>query len=287
MKCITGHETPSKGDILHPPHIKSFRLCYEPVIIESITLLENLRFGSAFELGHPRRVRRVFKSISAFPDDHWLVKQLDRDIEENAVTHQSLEDILLKGCSYKSMSERSQKPWYLRISDVEKKLVHMARAFVYSPQILVLHKPFDDLEVVWVQRIMDLVRNYVHRSHADKKRRTVFLSCGTKHMREQIAHTADYLWDLTSTFNTTRRYRDGPRDLLDDHHNVNSPRGQDQDFREMTPVLSQQEELQRYQEWQSWKNDSNGGSERSCGPCEQASRLCFNSRKVAPDFLPD
>lgn len=88
--------------------------------------------------------------------------------------------------------------WHLRLSHQERKLIHLSRAFVFSPQIMVLHKPLDDLEKATAIRILELLSDYVHRGHRDKKRRTIFLSSGTFHMRDTIANCADYLWDLTN-----------------------------------------------------------------------------------------
>merc|ERR1719162_1155714 len=62
---------------------------------------------------------------------------------------------------------------------------------------MILHKPFDDLEKEAAERLRNIFLKYVHGLHHDKKRRTVFISCGTQNARILLADVADYEWDLS------------------------------------------------------------------------------------------
>jgi len=298
LKTITGHLKPTDGDVLFPPHFSALQLGYTPQVISWISLLENLRFGSPTDMGHPKRVRRIFKSVTSFPDEHWLMKQLDVEIAEDLIRHQTLEDAELKGTTDTRSARDRSIPWHLRLSDVEKKLIHLSRAFVFSPQILVLHKPFDDLELKVAARILDLAKNYVQRTHMDKKRRTVFVSCGTLHMREQIAKAAEYQWDLSGPasggINVARRhtelneYAQGDPSRSPPRSRSPSPDAftyRDSYSEGYARNSMHRDELERFQEWQTW-NDSQGGQQRSCADSLDALQnyqfsLCFDSRKVS------
>jgi hypothetical protein len=85
---------------------------------------------------------------------------------------------------------RAQKPWYARLSPVEKKMIHLARAFIARPHVIVFHKPFDDLEDEWALRILAMVEDLVRDDRGDKRKRTAFISTGTSHMRDIISKSA-------------------------------------------------------------------------------------------------
>lgn len=179
MAPLTNHESPSTGEVLFPPHQTCLRLRNEPVILPWINLLDNLRFGAFAAHGHHKRVRSVLKNISRLPDNHWLIKRLDMEIAE-----------------LQSGSHDLKREWYTPLSSMEKKLVHICRAFVYFPQIMVVHKVLDDMikdEATWM---LEQFSEYAHKRHDDMKLRTVFMTCGTERVEHLVEDHADYHWDL-------------------------------------------------------------------------------------------
>lgn len=167
---------------MHPPFQSVLQVCHTPELMEYLNLFDNLRFGSPPDLGRGDRVREVFKRLTCFTDNHWLIKQLDEEIFGEVL--ETAEDVETGG-------SQGKKPWYARLSSVEKKMIHIARAFVVSPHVIVLHKPFDDLEDHWALRILGMVEDLVRDDRGDLRKRTAFISVGTRHMRDLISKRAN------------------------------------------------------------------------------------------------
>lgn len=78
----------------------------------------------------------------------------------------------------------------------EARKVHMARALVFNPEVLVIHKPGDDADNLQADRILGLFREVVElrgvvrdgSSRANRRRRPVILStCGARRRQMQPA----------------------------------------------------------------------------------------------------
>merc|ERR1711966_549760 len=87
--------------------------------------------------------------------------------------------------------DQAHKPWHSRVSPVEKKMIHLARAFIMNPRVMALHKPFDDLEDDWAVRILKVLKDFVSDEQCHRSKRTAFISVGTVHMRDIIGKSAD------------------------------------------------------------------------------------------------
>merc|ERR1712232_420562 len=70
--------------------------------------------------------------------------------------------------------EEGEEPWMQQLSESEKKRIHLARAFIYNPEVMVLHRVVDELDDLRV----------AHTSHYDRKEdlTTVVLDA----LREQV-----------------------------------------------------------------------------------------------------
>merc|ERR1719379_2196307 len=75
LRILTSHEVPGAGFVLHAPHQSVLQVCHTPELIDYLSLLDNLRFGAPPDLGIGDRVHKVFGDVTAYPDDHWLMRQ--------------------------------------------------------------------------------------------------------------------------------------------------------------------------------------------------------------------
>jgi len=179
LKAVSDMVYPDKGDVLYAPHQITLHVRFEPEIIGWMSLLENLRFGTGSTQGSPARVREIFGRVG-ISSDHWLMKRLNKDIKGDD-------------------SDDHDVPWHERASHVEKKMIHLARAFIFDPQIMCLHKPVDDLDSSIGSNILSLLTEFVNNGHLQARVRTVFLSTGSKHIGKTLQNWCDYAVDLGHT----------------------------------------------------------------------------------------
>lgn len=78
---------------------------------------------------------------------------------------------------------------YLELSHGEQRLILLIRAFVKSPQLLILDEPFHGLDNVWCQKAKDIICRYVN---ADKKRTLIMVS----HYKEELPSCIDHHYNL-------------------------------------------------------------------------------------------
>jgi len=166
------------GDVLYPPHLSCLHVEYSPAILLWLGLLDNLRFGANPALQDPVRVRKMFGKTGIQPD-HWLMKRLDMDIGGE--------------------SDPSKVPWYMRASHAENKLIHLTRAFVFDPEIMVMHKPVDDLDKEKRAAVLGMLSDFVNQGKLEGKMRTVFLSTGSADIARTLRGWCDYYVELSGT----------------------------------------------------------------------------------------
>jgi hypothetical protein len=156
----------------------------DPQIVVWANLLENLRFGTKLDTklgvntlsqGSASRVKEVFRKIG-IRDNHWLMGRLDDDIA--------------------GKDDSDEIPWFERATHVEKKMIHLARALIYEPQILCLNKPVDDLDNSIGTKVLGLLTEFVNHGHSMPMYRTVFLSSGNRALASELYAWCDYKVNL-------------------------------------------------------------------------------------------
>lgn len=170
LQTITGHVKPPTGSVLYAPYQRALYVCPEAEVVPYLNLLENLQFGSS---AAPEHARGIFKGVSALPDEHWLIQQLDLEIA----------------------NENGEQDWWKRLSHTEKKKIHISRALTSNPSILVLDKPLDGLHDDCALRILRMFWNFIQIG-IDGQQPTIFISSATSHTRKMIANVAKYQWEL-------------------------------------------------------------------------------------------
>merc|ERR1719201_1187291 len=84
-------------------------------------------------------------------------------------------------------------PWYEQMSSSEFLKMHITRAFTLDPEVMLFHRPVDEMEADHADRILDMLRH--HTDHkgifktpeqkATARPRTVFFSSGEDRERSE------------------------------------------------------------------------------------------------------
>jgi len=135
LKALGGAILPKQTEgVFMPSHLRVLHLHPEALFFEG-SLLENLTFGikRGCKGGDEQRVRRICKELG-------------------------ISDEVL---SYLGDHQATHLPWNAIISNTHKVLLHLARALIASPHVLLLHRPMEIFDATQQTRIMDVLRKFV------------------------------------------------------------------------------------------------------------------------------
>eukprot|EP00929_Paragymnodinium_shiwhaense_P073865 TRINITY_DN37747_c0_g1_i1.p1 TRINITY_DN37747_c0_g1~~TRINITY_DN37747_c0_g1_i1.p1 ORF type:complete len:973 (-),score=219.53 TRINITY_DN37747_c0_g1_i1:219-3137(-) len=200
LRMLQGSVRPVTGEVYVPGHLHRLQVPHVPVLLDSGTLYENLTFGRS----HPsqKRVISICKKLGF--GDHFLDLMI-REMAESS-----------KPGFVKKSAKNTE--WYESASHTELRMIHLARALVFNPEILCIHRPIDESESPDALRILELLRHYVDWRGLDfttdealtQRPHTVFLSSGQDQEKAEAASDiADVVWRM-SPQGIDVRYNDTP-----------------------------------------------------------------------------
>jgi len=197
VNVVTDTLTPPEGNLLFAPHLSCLHVAQVPEVITHLSLFDNLTLGSIG--ADPSRVRRVVSRLGLTGK---ILDILDADIR----AHQELKNIAVDTTQAENaeLSVKERSAWHRLLSYNEKKRVHMARALIYNPEIMVLHKPVDDVDVALSKKVMEILREFIDlrgveldaNSFNRRHTRTCFCTCGDHPNAEHFKSYADSIWEL-------------------------------------------------------------------------------------------
>lgn len=214
---LTDNRSPKGGNVLCPSHLRCLHVSYAPEMIEYMSLYENLVFG-ALE-ADPARVTKLFNRIvlgkwghrkSEHDDDSmvndWLQQEFFKGLEEwkaeqdgKSTTRPTMVEVQ----EVEEGNEQDQLHWHRRMSNNERKRLHLARALIFNPEVLVLHRPVDEADEGFSNEILNLLREFVDKRGLEldevefpkRRPRTVFFTGGE--VKEEVCKEhADMVWKL-------------------------------------------------------------------------------------------
>lgn len=219
LKMLVGDASPSSGQVLIPSHLR-FVLVTHQVFVMSSTPLQNLFFGDPAALGIAEERHRML----------WILEKLKMN---NTRQLAELELSLLQeteweneeeehwGCCHREPVREVQEWWKLdesssRAKDIRKKLtgwrnslsfqekakLHMARALIMNPEILILEKPLMNLDEAESERVMTVLREYVSN-------RGVAMSSESRDMRRPRACVFTAERPTTTLVDAVWEFKDG------------------------------------------------------------------------------
>eukprot|EP00931_Biecheleriopsis_adriatica_P031987 TRINITY_DN18707_c0_g1_i5.p1 TRINITY_DN18707_c0_g1~~TRINITY_DN18707_c0_g1_i5.p1 ORF type:complete len:918 (-),score=98.31 TRINITY_DN18707_c0_g1_i5:25-2778(-) len=123
------------GTLMVPSHLRVIHVSKDPMFVQG-TLLENLTFGCIKD-GRENQIERVLEVCK----ECQIPEHLMRTIRENQLR-----------CE-----------WLDMLSGTESACLHVARAFIANPEVLIIHKPALSLNADMTDMMYNLLQKFVHQ----------------------------------------------------------------------------------------------------------------------------
>jgi len=131
---------PDEGSVFVPAHLRAVHLDRFPELVERLTLFQNLTYGGATEdQERPERVMQIMKDL------------IPRGAEESVVL-----DLLQK-----DIDGNSVEKWWLKLTQTDTYIIHLARALVLNVEFMVMERIMDMLNVEKARDVMRILRRHV------------------------------------------------------------------------------------------------------------------------------
>jgi len=185
LELIGGVLLPSgPSKLFVPPHLRVLHVSKNPQILPEISLFENLTFGpSDGQDEEPERVLEICRRLGLSQHAIDLVEKsrFKQDmpkkpkVEDNSrrtiigIVSGSVQSMAMRELQEKTMAPEQGLPY------TEKCLLHIARALVMNPEVLILHKPLEHFDNIFARRVVDLLREFVDLRGIEKSKNTLHL----------------------------------------------------------------------------------------------------------------
>lgn len=189
---LVGHtQFPQEGMIFIPTHLRILHVSQQPMLL-GLSAWRNLVFGRPHAI--PDRVRKICQQLR-MPVTLKLIEKDIKDLEKS--------DTRKDGDPEEDGEEADEDQpeddsWQEKLSSTEKAKMHLARALIMNPEVMVLHRPLFHYDPPVAEVIMTCLKEHVenrgfHVSKVDRDRRrprTVFFTPTSPAQAEQ----ADVVW---------------------------------------------------------------------------------------------
>ncbi len=200
LRLLAGVVLPSKGHVFAPPHLMLLHVEQQPQLM-MMNLAENLWFGrrAAFDEEAMRRTCKVCETLglpesvlkavhAAFTSAHDTSRD-DAAVQVSREWGKALTLAKERSVDHLSLEQVSHLP------QTHAALVHLARALIASPEVLVLHRPLALLDEAVSQRVLSVLRAFVRErglaldaaTRTSRRLRTVVFSCRSLSQALEIA----------------------------------------------------------------------------------------------------
>lgn len=237
LDLLAGLRQPASGCVLTPAHLRVLPVMDTAEVSCDHNLLENLTFG-AKEVSLSR-VRTIARRVGI---EGWLWEQLEAEINEkeregrkrsspsagtasladatrsnpngsySSAVKIAVADDVERGTAEEDLlglqeEDPEVRGWDRRISRSQAHLIHLARCFIFNPDVLVLHRPVDHVDPELEDQLMKLFRDFVDNRglnieetvttqlFRNRRPRTIFMSAGNA-KGASVARYADRVWEL-------------------------------------------------------------------------------------------
>lgn len=245
LRIISGLLEPRQGTVVFASHARVLDVDRDPQVLSECDLYSNLTFGT--HRPDPDRVRRIFKRLEldrSLALMSMLEAQIERISRRRKKVASSLSRFKRKGerrnpgdaeadlerveqellaesdgeaeQGRERLSEKSivgSPHWYKELSFSERQRIHLARALIFNPETLVVHRAVDGVDDPDVAIILRLLRGFVDErgveldriGHFSRRPRTVFFSGGQNSSAKLSASISDEVWRFTNSGLETSR----------------------------------------------------------------------------------
>eukprot|EP00929_Paragymnodinium_shiwhaense_P034687 TRINITY_DN18842_c0_g1_i1.p1 TRINITY_DN18842_c0_g1~~TRINITY_DN18842_c0_g1_i1.p1 ORF type:complete len:305 (+),score=40.41 TRINITY_DN18842_c0_g1_i1:306-1220(+) len=208
LKYIAGTAQPEKGSALVPMHLSCLEVPQAPYVFAAGDFYENLTFGSSHHI-QPDRLRGMCEMVGM--GKHMLA-MLDKALSGES----GCKSLTLTGdrddCAVFDVHGHTPEggatswKWLHELSYSDLRKLHLARALIHHPEVLLLHRPVDELDRPDAERVLHVLRKFVDERgleiNAEEARhqlpRTVFFTTGPdpQHI-ETAVKEATRVWQLS------------------------------------------------------------------------------------------
>jgi len=190
LKLLTGLVKPVHGEVHVPTHLRCICVPNVPEIFKNGNLLDNLTFGRK-EADHDR----LFKICDAVGLGEHTTKLMKQDMLSADRTDA---DVLKR--------RKGGVQWYDELSQSELLKMHIIRALNLNPEVLLLHRPVDQMEADSAAMVLGVLRRQVdekgiynpleHRG-ASRPHTVIFTTGRDRERAESATDVADVVWHVS------------------------------------------------------------------------------------------
>mmetsp|Transcript_7886 Transcript_7886/g.18435 ORF Transcript_7886/g.18435 Transcript_7886/m.18435 type:complete len:893 (-) Transcript_7886:11-2689(-) len=187
LRILGGVETPTTGTVIMPSYLQTLHVTMEASLLTG-SLWKNLALGRQYwaRNGEDFETLRIIQICQKLGLSEKLVKVL-QDTREAYIKDAEADDFV------------SKSQWIGSLSHTDKVLIHVARAFIFNPEVLVMNRPGIALPDVANQRIMNLLKEFVRErgvglpedERFGRRPRTAFVCFSTRRVVQ-----ADIVWKV-------------------------------------------------------------------------------------------
>jgi len=146
---------PGSGLFFVPPHLRLLHVTCEPIIFFDCSLWQNLLYGEVSEEdADMKRVMKICTQMGMSEDVLNLISGDQHGQYKSTITGTGDSVANRRTAEEKARSIAS-------VSHKDRCLLHLARALIVNPDLLIMHKPLTQFHSVDVQRVLEVFRTYV------------------------------------------------------------------------------------------------------------------------------
>eukprot|EP00747_Dinoflagellata_sp_TGD_P128468 gnl/TRDRNA2_/TRDRNA2_174544_c4_seq12.p1 gnl/TRDRNA2_/TRDRNA2_174544_c4~~gnl/TRDRNA2_/TRDRNA2_174544_c4_seq12.p1 ORF type:complete len:1012 (+),score=95.45 gnl/TRDRNA2_/TRDRNA2_174544_c4_seq12:85-3120(+) len=168
LKMLGKVLVPEKGFLFTPPHLRVLHVSFEPQFLHLRSLQENLCYGPSDGADEtPERVMSICKRLGVSDQ---LLQQIDREfaVESRDAGRANAKQVQGTPMSASRRLEAQRSEIQKRFSYSDRCLIHIARALIMNPEVLVIHKPLAHFNALTASRILSLLREFVSNRGVEK-----------------------------------------------------------------------------------------------------------------------
>lgn len=146
---------PKEGHLFIPTHLRILHVSQEPCLLNQ-SVWRNLTFGC--QEADPDRARSILGALEM----QMTLKLMNQDlVPEKRDSRCGQQDEGTKGDALPQVKDNGGALWQVKLCRSEKAKLHLARALIVNPEVLVLQRPFSHYDEPESQKIMRVIQAHI------------------------------------------------------------------------------------------------------------------------------
>ena len=194
LRLIAKETYPTQGEVIVPSHLKIVHVEQAPQLMRHLSLLENLTLGCTHVTPSIDRVCYVCSELGL--SSRWInlmrtsahhKEEKELQLAEQARLRQQTVASAVSAELASNDIDENDREQLARLSPRDCRIVHLARAILADPNLLVLHWPHSALDEDIASKVFRVLRRFVEEKgvgldssgESYRQQRTVVFSCST------------------------------------------------------------------------------------------------------------